>query len=63
MVKNMRYFFDNEGIFLRAVARKRDGGGVREWLFYGLSPAIRDGRGCEGVAFLRAVARNTGRRG
>ena len=43
MVKIMRYFFDNEGIFLRAVARNTGREGCVGVFFYGLSPAIRDG--------------------
>ena len=39
----MRYFFDNEGIFLRAVARNTGREGCVGVFFYGLSPAIRDG--------------------
>ena len=41
----MRYFFDNEGIFLRAIARNTGRRGCGGVFFYGLSPAIRDGGG------------------
>lgn len=34
----------------------------KKGIFYGLSPALRDGGGMRG-GFLRAVARNTGREG
>ncbi len=51
MVKNMRYFFDNEGIFLRAIARNTGRGGCGGVFFYGLSPAIRDGAVVAGCFF------------